>query len=342
MSLNLNLKPKQVVLAVTAAVTVGATGLAAAAPVTLRLSTAAPEKTIWGTQMARFAADVLEASKGDVKVDVFYGSQLGNEQDATQQTMRGRIDLTLVSISGLASQVPETTVSKLSSFYDKDDRDCIFDQHLTKPIAKLLDDKNLHMVGWFETGTAGTGAKKKITSPADIRNVKLAIGPNKFDNALYALYGAVPVATPAAEYASSIGSGLTDATPVQPTYYVAAGISKVAPIWNFHVPNTITPAILVMSKSVFEKLTPEQRNAITAAAAKVPATQIRKELQDFEAVMLKKHLDAGGQIFEPTPAEMAEWKKPLDAFYEKQMKEISPAAVELYATAKAGKLACKK
>ena len=58
--------------------------------------------------------------------------------------------------------------------------------------------------------------------------------------------------------------------------------------------------------------------------------------------MLKKHLESGGQVFEPTPAELAEWKKPMDAFYDKLMKEMGPAAVDIYATAKAAKVACKK
>ena len=338
----MNSNLKKTALALAAAVTVGATGLAAAAPITLRLSTAAPEKTVWGTQMARFAADVLEASKGEVKVEVFYSSQLGNEQDATTQTMRGRLDLTLVSSAGLASQVPEVAVSGLYNFYDAADRNCILDEHLAKPVAKLLDAKSLHMVGWFEAGSGGLGAKKKITSPEDVKNLKIAMTANKFTIDFWKLFGAVPVATPAAEFASSVGAGLTDATPMQPAFYMGTGINKVASVYNKNVPFAIGPGLLVMNKGVFEKLTPEQRNAITTAAAKVPASKIRAELAAFEALMLKKHVETGGQVFEPTPAELAEWKKPLDAFYDGLMKEMGPAAVDLYATAKAAKVACKK
>lgn len=333
---------KHTVLAIAAASTLGVATQATAAPVTLRLSTAAPEKTIWGTQMGRFAADVLEASKGDVKVEVFYSSQLGSEQDVTQQVIRGRVDMTLVSNAGLASQIPEVMVTALYSFYDEADRNCILDEHMTKPTRELLDAKSLHFIGWFESGSGGLGSKRKMTSPADVKNVKLALSSNKFAIDYWKLFGAVPVATPAAEFASSIGTGLTDATPMQPTFYVAAGISKVAPVYNKNVPLAVQPGMLVMNKGIHDKLTPEQRDAIVAAASKVPARKIRAELAAFEGVMLKKHLEAGGQVFEPTPEELAEWKKPLDGFYDGLMKEMGPTAVAHYAKAKAAKVACKK
>lgn len=333
---------KHTVLAIAAACTLGVATQAIAAPITLRLSTAAPEKTVWGTQMSRFAADVLEASKGDVKIEVFYSSQLGSEQDVTQQVMRGRIDMTLASNAGLASQVPEVMVTALYSFYNEAERNCVLDEHMTKPTRDLLSAKNLHFVGWFEAGSGGLGSKRKMTSVADVRNVKLALSANKFAIDYWKLFGAVPVATPAAEFASSIAAGLTDGTPMQPTFYVAAGISKVAPVYNKNVPLAVQPGLLVINKGTFDKLTPEQRSAITAAAAKVPASKIRDEVKAFEGVMLKKHLEAGGQIFEPTPEEMAEWKKPLDGFYDNLMKEMGPTAVSLFAKAKTAKVACNK
>ncbi len=68
--------------------------LAQKAPsVTLRYTTGAPQKTPWVTQLERFAKDVDEESKGDIKIDAFIAAQLGNEQDTIQQIARGRIDM---------------------------------------------------------------------------------------------------------------------------------------------------------------------------------------------------------------------------------------------------------
>lgn len=333
---------KQALLATAAAVAIGVPGFAAAAPVTLRLASVAPLKSVWVNQAERFAANVAEASKGDVKIEVFPNAQLGNEQDVLQQVIRGRVDMMLASNVGIASQEPAAMVTNMYFFFDDNERDCVLDEHMLKPMRELLAAKNLHMIGWYEVGSSGFGAKRKITSPADVKGVKVAYSPAKFATDFWKLYGAVPVATPAPEWPSSLGAGLTDAVPLPPVYYVAAGVSKVAPVWNNDIPKVIAPGLLIINKGVFDKLSPEQRAALVEGNAKVPAKQIRQEVKDFEQVMLKKHVEAGGQIVQPTAEELAEWKTPLDAFYEATMKEAGPAGVKLLAQAKAAKAACKK
>ena len=44
-------------------------------------------------QTERFAKDVDEESKGEMKIQPFLASQLGSEQDTVQQVARGRIDM---------------------------------------------------------------------------------------------------------------------------------------------------------------------------------------------------------------------------------------------------------
>lgn len=338
----MNLNLKQAVLAIAAASAFGASGLAAAAPVTLRLSSVAPLKTVWVDQAERFAANVAEASKGDVKIEVFPNAQLGNEQDVLQQVIRGRVDMLLVSTAGLASQEAAAFVPNMYFFLDENERDCVLDEHLLKPMQDVLAAKNLHMIGWYEVGSSGFAAKRKISSPSDLKNLKIAYSPNTFATAFWKHFGAVPVATPAPEWASSLGAGLTDGAASPPVYYVAAGIGKVAPVWTVNVPSVFAPAMLIINKGVWDKLSAEQRAAITSANAKVPARQIRQEVKAFEQVMVKKHQEAGGQVVHPTPEELAEWKKPMDAMYDAVAKDMGPSAVGLLAKARAAKAACKK
>ncbi|MCO5125314.1 MAG: TRAP transporter substrate-binding protein DctP, partial [Rhizobacter sp.] len=243
---------------------------------------------------------------------------------------------------GVASQEPAAMVTNMYFFFEDNERDCVLDEHMLKPMRELLAAKNLYLIGWYDVGSSGLGAKRKITSPADVKGIKIAYSPAKFATDFWKLYGAVPVATPAPEWPSSLGAGLTDAAPTPPVYYVAAGVSKVAPVFIQDVPQVTAPGLLIINKGVWDKLSVEQRAAITEGNAKVPATQIRQEVKDFEQVMLKKHVEAGGQVVHPTAEEMAEWKKPLDAFYEAAMKEAGPAGPKLLAQAKAAKAACKK
>ena len=328
-------------VALAAVASLGAAIPAAAQSVTLRLATTAPEKTVWATQLGRFAADVAEASKGDVKIDVFYNSQLGNEQDAAAQLIRGRIDLMMISNIGISSQEPAAIVSQWYFLMTPQERDCVLDKHLVEPYRALLAPRNFHFLGWMEAGRAGVAAKRKMTSPSDYRNIKLGYSPNKFATEFWKAYGAVPVATPAPEAASSLGTGLIDVYPIQPVFYVAAGINKVAPVYS-SVPLGISPALLVANKGVFEKLSQAQRDAIGAAVAKVPAKQLRAEVSAFEDAMLSRHREAGGQVHEVTADELAAWKQPMAEFNKRELQELGPAAQKLFATVETARLACRK
>ena len=62
--------------------------------VELRYTSGAPPKgNPWVMQIERFAKNVDEESKGELKIAPFFASQPGSEQDTVQQVARGRIDM---------------------------------------------------------------------------------------------------------------------------------------------------------------------------------------------------------------------------------------------------------
>ena len=85
--------------------------LAQPKPIELRYSSGAPPKgNPWVMQIERFIKDVDEESKGEIKIQPFYGSQLGSEQDTVQQVARGRIDMGGYSGGSAALVVPEVAL----------------------------------------------------------------------------------------------------------------------------------------------------------------------------------------------------------------------------------------
>ena len=82
--------------------------LAQPKPIELRYTSGAPPKgNPWVMQIERFAKDVDEESKGEIKIAPFFASQLGSEQDTVQQVARGRIDMGGFSAGSAALVVPE-------------------------------------------------------------------------------------------------------------------------------------------------------------------------------------------------------------------------------------------
>lgn len=307
--------------------------------VTLRVATGAPPNTIWQTQLDRFAADVDVETNGEVKLDIFYGSQLGNEQDTITQMLRGRIDMVLASTAGLANQLPEAYLPALPFYYDDVDvRSCILDT-ISSPYTDLLGTTGLQFIGWFEVGAGQLSGTEPLTSPQHIKGKRLAVTANKVSNMYWEMIGAIPVPTPSAEMAANMSTGLVDVVPSIPVYYVFAGINKVAPIWSKN--NYINaPASLVMNQDTFKGLSEEHRAGIIRAINKIPADQIRKEFVDFETAVMNMHTEAGGTIVEANAEEMDAWRAFLPEYYSNVLKEMSADGQALFASMEAAKAQC--
>ena len=71
----------------------------AQAETVLKFATVVPEKTIWGEQVHRLADAIARESEGRIKVEPYFNSQLGTENDTLAQLARGRIEMGVFTLS---------------------------------------------------------------------------------------------------------------------------------------------------------------------------------------------------------------------------------------------------
>ena len=200
--------------AVAAACLCGVTGLAVAQdkkPVELRYTSGAPPSgNPWATQINRMAKDVEEESKGEFKLQPFFASSLGSEQDTVQQVARGRIDMGGSSGSA-ALLVPEIGLLVMP-FYFKNtvEMDCVLDNHMTPMVTDLFAKKGVQFLGWAEVGTIDYFGKKAYTSPKDMNGVKAIGYANKTSAMSNAALGAnaIPLGLP--EWIPALQTGLAE------------------------------------------------------------------------------------------------------------------------------------
>ncbi len=112
-------------------------------PIELRDASGAPPKgNPWVTQIERFAKNVEEESKGELKIAPFFASRLGSEQGTVQQVARGRIDMGGYSAGSAALVVPEVALL-LMPFYFRtvEALDCVLANHMGKLFSDLYEKK---------------------------------------------------------------------------------------------------------------------------------------------------------------------------------------------------------
>ncbi len=341
------MKTTAIFSAVLAAISLcAAPGLAVAqdkTPIELRYSSGAPPAgNPWVTQINRFAKDVEEESKGAIKIQPFLSNQLGSEQDTVQQVARGRIDMGGYSSGSAALLVPELGLVVMPFYFkNNDELDCVLDNHLTKPVADLYAKKGVQFLGWTSVGTIDFFGKKAYTNPKDLAGVKAISYANKTQALFYAALSANanPMGLP--EWIPAMQTGLAEVVMTTVTSALPMGLTKVATTAT-RASLYDSPGLTLMNKAVFDKLSPENRDALLRAVARHGSPQYRAEVRGFENTLYGMFEKGGGQIATMTADQRAAWRKQLESVYPQIVKETGGDADKFFATMEAGRKACAK
>jgi TRAP-type C4-dicarboxylate transport system substrate-binding protein len=312
-------------------------------PVELRYSSGAPPKgNPWAMQIERFAAAVDEESKGEVKLQPFFASQLGSEQDTVQQVARGRIDMGGYSTGAVTLVVPEMALLSMPGYFESlQQQDCVLDNHLIPLVTELFDKKGVKFLGWGSIGAIDLFGTKPFAVPKDLQGVKAAAYASKSQMVTYASLGATAVPLGLPEWIPAFQTGMVQVVQTPITYALPSGLTKVAPVatrWGM----VDTPSFTLMNKGSFDRLSKAQQDALLRAAARTPSSQLRTEVRGFETTLYGMFEKGGGQIVTPNAEQRAVWLSTLAPNQQRIADEIGGSAKQMLAAMEAGRKACPK
>jgi TRAP-type C4-dicarboxylate transport system substrate-binding protein len=316
---------------------------AQAKPIELRYTSGAPPKgNPWVTQIERFAKDADEESKGELKVQPFFGSQLGSEQDTVQQVARGRIDMGGFSSGSAALIVPEIGLL-IMPFYFRNtaEFDCVLDNHLVKPVTEMFAKKGVQFLGWTEVGSIDLFGKKPYMTPKDLAGAKAAIYANKTQALFFTSLGASvnPLGLP--ELLPAFQTGMAEVVMTTITYTLPSGLTKVANVAS-RVKAYDSPALTLMNKATYDKLPKPQQDALLRAIARHPSSKYRAEVRSFEDTLWGMMKQGGGQVVDATQEQRDAWRKAMEPVYPQIVKETGGDSAAFFAAMEAGRKACTK
>ena len=292
---------------------------ALAQPVVMRVSHQVPPAHHLSKLLQEFANEVKARTNGSVDVQLFGSEQLAKAGENFPQVARGNIEAAVSVNFQWGATIPEMSVTLIPYYMTDLEK---IKRFTTSEARKLLDEKleahGVHSVGWFYITRQSifTSGKKPIITLDDFKGLKIRGLNSLTDHALTAV-GAAPSAMPGSEVYQALQAGVLDAgltdlsAAYSRKYYDIQKYGTVAPYFTvyFH---------LYVNPQWWGKLTPAQRQAIDAAAAKVEqdAFTVTEATAADALVQLKAK---GMQIHVQTPEEEATWRaamqKPvLDAF----------------------------
>jgi tripartite ATP-independent transporter DctP family solute receptor len=259
----------------------------AAAKYTLRLGTvlAAGDPLVAAAQQMK--KDVESRTSGEVAVQIFPSSQLGDTQNMMDQAQAGANVGTFVEGSRVAAFVPQFNVLVAPyAFGSVDDLAKFVETPTFAEWNNELKKKTgltLLAFNWYQ-GARHMLTKKPVATPADLKGVRVrTIGEPLWIKTVGAM-GAVPTPLAWAEVYPSLQTGVIDGAEAQPSAIRGAKLYEVVS----HI--TLTEHIFLMSGLI---VSDKWLQSLPEAHRKV----VMEEAKRAGALALKTNVDQADQIF---------------------------------------------
>ena len=235
---------------------------------TLRMADNQPEgyPTVLGDR--EFAKQLEAKTNGRIKVTVYIGGQLGDENSTSEQVQFGAIDAIRTSSSQLAQF--NSLIGAVSQPYLFKDKDQMF-RALDGPAGKKLLDSlaaDSKMVGlaWLDAGSRNFyNTKKDVKTPDDLSGLKIRVQESKPMLDLVKALGASPTPMAYGDVYSALQTGVIDGAENNWPSYLSTNHYEAATHITIDE-HTRVPELMLMSKMTWDKITPDDQKLVLEAA----------------------------------------------------------------------------
>lgn len=164
-------------------------------------------------QAMRFFKDRVESlSGGRLKVNLFPSSQLGSADEMTDGCRTGDVEMAQISAAVLAEYIPlANALSMPFIFRDAEHQARVLDGEVLTMLNLRAGELGLEVLGFLDAGTRNITTKKgPITSPDDLRGLKIRVMDAKLMVDSINALGASAVAMNQGEVFTALQQGLLD------------------------------------------------------------------------------------------------------------------------------------
>ena len=239
--------------------------------------------------------ELAKQSNGKYTIKVFNKSALGSEKETLDQVKIGALDMNRVNISSLNAICPKSLVPTMPFLFDSiDHMRKTLDGPIGEEILKGCESQGLVGLAFYDSGARSIYAKKPVRTLADAKGLKIRVQQSDLWVSLIAAMGANATPMPTGEVYTALKTGLIDAAENNIPSYEGFKHYEAVKVYS-HTEHSMAPEMLVMSKAVFDKLSPAEQTMFRNAAKESVKFQ-RQKWDEQEAKALDVVVKAGSQI----------------------------------------------
>jgi len=299
-----------------------ATATVRAESLTLRFALITAETFPYVDGAKKFKELVEARSKGDIKVLIFPGGQLGNEREINEAILEGSIQIG-VGAGAMANLAPIYNIVQVPFLIQgQKHMAAIADGPIGEKLAQMIEKQGgFRVLAWFSTGDSPLETvKKPVRTPADLAGVKMrVIETPVLVDAMKAL-GANPTPMPYTEVYTGMKQGVIEGAHLDVLSVDTLKIYEIAKYmtdWD-QITFVSEPRPVIMSAKYFESLSPSNQKLIRDAMREA-AVYERKVFADKMGAIRKKLLAQGVTITKVDTKAFTEKVQPVWEKYAQQL-----------------------
>lgn len=249
----------------------GATVLAlsagtADAQTTLRFGHVGEPGSLYETTAQEFARCVSERTNGEVEVQVFSSSQLGNDEEMLQKLKLNQIHFSLPS-SIMSSVDGKFGVFEMPYIVrDREHMRRIRDE-MGDTFREAASEKGYRILGFWENGFRHvTNNIRPVNVPADLKGIKLRVPKGEWRVKMFQAYGANPTPMSFSEVFTALKTGVIDGQE-NPLVQIWSGRFPEVQKYLSMTGHVYSPAYVTTAERTFSSWPEDVQTAVTECAA---------------------------------------------------------------------------
>ncbi|SNS10521.1 C4-dicarboxylate-binding protein DctP [Anaerovirgula multivorans] len=278
--------------------------------------------TAKGMAAERFAELIEERSGGRIRVEVYPDSQLGTDQEITEQMQLGTIQMNAPFTAVLAPFVPQFQVFDLPFIFpDTVTASKAMNGDMGEKLNEYLIPAGLRGLGYWDGGFKHfTNSVRPIETPADIDGLKMRASQSQLLISQFRALNAGGISIPFAELYTALQNKTVDGQENPLSNIVSRKFYEVQDYLTLSSHGYLGYA-LVISNDFYENLPVDLQQMVEEVANEVAQWQWEKAAEE-EAEYMKAVKESGIQISELTPENKDAFIEATSGVYD-EFKQIS-------------------
>jgi len=257
----------------------------------------------------KFAADVEKRTNGELKFDIYPGSSLMKTVAQFSAVRKGALDLSLYPLAYAGGEVPEVNIGLMPCLVTAYQQGFAWKKApIGQELVSALDKKGVKIVTWVWQAGGVASRAGAIVNPGDVKGLKVRGGSREMDLMLKEAGGIIS-SVPSNEIYPAMQTGSLDAAVTSSTSLISFRLEEISKNVTSGVKGSFWFMLepLIMSKDIFDALTPDQQKVITQVGEELEKFGLDAAKQD-DVDLAKVYEKAGVKVSDFSPAALDKWR----------------------------------